>query len=82
MPPPYDGPLTAQISGWGIARIAGTTSDMNAIARIAMREIGRPSLPGGMPTSVRSIPEQKPRPLPVRIATEQSLSAATSASAA
>ena len=48
---------------------------MNSIARIAMRDIGSPSHPGGMPWSSRSSPEQKPRPAPVSTTAQVSLSA-------
>src|SRR5262245_16653351 len=67
--------------GCGMARIAGTMFDMNSMARMASRDIGKPSQPGGMPWSSRSSPEQKPRPAPVRMTTQVSLSAPTRASA-
>ena len=38
MPPPYAGPLIAAMIGCGMRRIAGTTSLMYDIDRIARRE--------------------------------------------
>ena len=81
IPPPYAGPLIAAMIGCGIARIAGTTSDMYSIARIAIRASVKPSLFGGTPTSSRFRPEQKPRPLPVNTTTDVVLSSPTSRSA-
>ena len=37
MPPPYAGPLTAAMSGWAMARMAGTTSDMYCMALMPPR---------------------------------------------
>ncbi len=48
------------------------------MATIPMRERAMFAMPGISPGSSRSSPEQKPRPSPVRMATQQSLSAATS----
>ena len=75
-PPPYAGPFTAAIDGLRHrAHRRAPGSDMNSIARIAMRDIGSPSQSGGMPWSSRSSPEQKPRPAPVSTTTQVSLSA-------
>ena len=81
IPPPYAGPLIAAMIGCGIWRIAGTTSLMYDIERIARREKPRSWVFGGMPRSWRSSPEQNARPAPVSTATQQSLSRPTSASA-
>ena len=81
MPPPYAAPFTAAMIGCGTARMAGTMFDMNSMARIAMRDIGRPSQSGGMPWSSRSRPEQKPRPAPVSTTAHVSWSTATARSA-
>jgi hypothetical protein len=67
--------------GWGMLRIVGMRSAMVCMARIAMRDIGSPSIPGGAPWSSRSSPAQKPLPAPVITTAQVSLSAATSASA-
>ena len=45
-----------------------------SMARMARQDSGRPSVPGGMPASSRSRPEQKPAPAPVRITTQVSWS--------
>ncbi len=81
MPPPWAGPLIAAMIGWGMLRMVGMRSAMVCMARMAMRDIGSPSTPGGTPWSSRSRPAQKPRPAPVRTTTQVSLSAATSRSA-
>ncbi len=58
MPPPYAGPLIAAMIGCGMRRMAGTTSLMYDIDRIASRENPRSWVFGGMPRSCRSRPEQ------------------------
>ena len=69
--------MIAPMIGCGMLRMAGTRSANTAIARRAIRDIGRPAIPGGTPWSSRSRPEQKPRPAPVSTTAQVSLSAPT-----
>ena len=71
----------AAMTGWGMARRAGTIPPMYSMARMPIRWRPMSSVPGGMPACSSSSPEQKARPAPVRTTTRHELSAPTSARA-
>ena len=64
-PPPTAGPFTAAMTGWGSER---SSSGSDAIISWKRRRSMAGSVASGMsgPKSRRSMPEQKPRPVPVR----------------
>jgi hypothetical protein len=78
MPPPTAGPFTAAMTGCGRARTALGSAAIFSWKRIlSIAGSLASNMPG--PKSRTSMPEQKPRPVPVRITTRTPRSAASEA---